>query len=477
MADTVIAPDTADIIERLGGPGPRQRRGPRMEVRAATSGDAALAAYRELRREWFCRRLGVFAEADDADDADRDPHTRVLIARDDDGSVLGGVRVHPVGEPDRLAWWRGGRLVAAPGAPRGVGSRLVRAACATVARLGALRFDATVLEANVAFFERLGWKPVERLDVGERGHRLMRWPLTGWADHAAASKAVIGPLVGALAPGGPGWIGDDAAPVAGSDLVATTDAVLPAMVAADPEWAGWCGILVGANDLAAMGAAPRGALDALACVDGGHAARVVRGLGDAAAAFALPILGGHTQLGADPALSVTALGATPAPVRAGGGRPGHALRLAADLAGGWRPGYGGEQWDSTSHRRADEIAALLGGVAREAPHAAKDVSMAGIVGTAGMLAEASGCGAEIAVDALPRPAGAAISDWVTCFPGYAMLSAAPPEHPLPPGPATAATVGRLVDEPGVSLVWPDGHRTPALAPHVTGLGAATGGAP
>ena len=44
----------------------------------------------------------------------------------------------------------------------------------------------------------------------------------------------------------------------GSDLIAACDAILPAMVQRDPEWAGWCGVLVNVNDLAAMGATPSG---------------------------------------------------------------------------------------------------------------------------------------------------------------------------------------------------------------------------
>ena len=48
----------------------------------------------------------------------------------------------------------------------------------------------------------------------------------------------------------------------GSDLMAACDAIIPSMVERDPEWAGWCSALVNLNDLAAMGAAPVGLLDA-----------------------------------------------------------------------------------------------------------------------------------------------------------------------------------------------------------------------
>ncbi len=232
-------------------------------------------------------------------------------------------------------------------------------------------------------------------------------------------------------------------------------------------------MLVGANDLAAMGAAGNGLLDALGSPDAGHAARVLAGLRRGAGAFGLPVLGGHTQLGVPAALSVTAFGATPTPVRGGGGAVGDAVTLTADLGGAWRPGYTGRQWDSTSGRRRDEIAAMTSVVARTRPHAAKDVSMAGVVGTLGMLAEASGTGAVLDVAAVPRPAAAANGDWLTCFPGFAMLTAdAAGRGVAPAGPATSTVCGTLTAVRGVRLRWPDGEVTTALPGGVTGLGAA-----
>jgi len=116
---------------------------------------------------------------------------------------------------------------------------------------------------------------------------------------------------------------------------------------------------------------------------------------------------------------------------------------------------------------------MVTAVARARPAAAKDVSMAGIVGTLGMLAEASGCGAELDVAAVPRPPATTTGDWLTCFPGFAMLTAdRAGGRPMVAGPAISAACGRLVAGRGVSLVWPDGERTPAIDGPVTGLGAA-----
>ncbi len=422
-------------------------------------------AYRALRHEAFVAQQGLF-EGHDLDEHDVDPRTIILVARDTEGEVLGGVRLGPATDGPDLGWWRGGRLVVTPGAPPGVGSALVRAACARAEAEGALRFEATVQTRTEKLFTRLGWQRVRPVTVAGHDHVLMRWPIGRIAALARSTKAALGPLLRGLT-GVPGFVGDDGVPLPGTDVVAACDAIIPAMVERDPEWAGWCSVLVNLNDLAAMGATPTGLLDALGARDASFAARVLSGLRKASEAYGVPVLGGHTQFGVPASLAVTALGRTADPVPGGGGKPGQRVWLTADLGGGWRPGYTGRQWDSTSFRRTAELRELLGSVATARPAAAKDVSMAGIAGTLGMLAEASGCGAVLDVERVPRPPGASTGDWLTCFPGFAMLTAG---APAPAGPAVAAACGELVAGTGVALRWPDGELTTAVDGGVTGLG-------
>jgi putative N-acetyltransferase (TIGR04045 family) len=428
----------------------------------------AVDAYHELRRQVFVDQQGLF-EKSDRDERDDDPRTVVLIARSTEGEVIGGVRLGPATDGPDIGWWRGGRLVTRPGsAARGVGAALVRSACARAEAAGALRFDATVQPGTQRFFERLGWQNVGPVAVAGTPHVLMRWPIDRISRLAEAAKGDLGALLRGTGPAG--FVGDDGAPVPGSDLVAACDAIVPAMVERDPEWAGWCSVLVNVNDLAAMGATPIGLLDALGARDAAFAARVLSGLRRAAEAYDVSILGGHTQLGVPAALSVTALGRTARPVPGGGGRPGQPVRLTADLGGGWRPGYAGRQWDSTSHRQPAELRAMVAAVGHAQPEAAKDVSMAGVVGTLGMLAEASGCGAILDLTAVPKPVEASMGDWLTCFPGYAMLTTG--SRPIDAGPAVSAVCGELTSGQGVVLRWPDGEITRALTGGVTGLGAA-----
>ncbi|WP_329409409.1 AIR synthase related protein [Nocardia vinacea] len=434
-----------------------------------------LAAYRTLRRAEFVVDQGLFTGSDN-DDSDEDPRTQVLVALDPDGVVLGGVRLAPATDED-LGWWTGSRLVVdRRRRAAGVGPALVLAACAYAESHNVLRFEATVQTRYEPMFARLGWIRLGDRVIGGVEHTWMRWPIDRVQRLVGATKALLAqtlaPLRGSpLGLGGKGFRGDDGVPVPGSDLIAACDAILPSMVERDPEWAGWCSVLVNINDLSAMGATPIGLLDAVGAPTHSLLTRVIRGLARAAEAWDVPVLGGHTQVSVPPSLSVTALGRAAAPVRGGGGRLCDELRLTADLSGGWRPGYHGQQWDSTSRRSGAELRALAGFVARSAPAAAKDVSMAGLAGTCGMLAEASGLGAELDVARIPRPDTVAFAEWLTCFPGFAMITADRPGAPIaPPGPATSAVCGRLVSTPGVRLRWPDGITTRSVHNTVTGLG-------
>ncbi|WP_370544365.1 MSMEG_0567/sll0787 family protein [Frondihabitans sp. VKM Ac-2883] len=508
------------------------------EVLGATESDPALsplvvraegsdvAAYRRIRHDAFVAEQAIFSGTD-RDDLDDDPRTIVLVARVG-AEVIGGVRIAPATAID-IGWWTGSRLVVAPGArgAAGIGSALVRAACALAEQLGVIRFDATVQERSSILFRRIGWETTGTTVIGGVDHRRMRWPIGRYQwlvdatkSHLAAllepgslSSADPGASLGSLSSagspsssgspssigslsslGGAGWLGDDGAPVPGTDVIAACDAILPSMVERDPEWAGWCGVLVNVNDLSAMGAAPVGLLDAVAGRDAAFVRRVLAGVRRGAEAWGVPLLGGHTQVGAPASLSITALGRTSTPVPGGGGRLGDALSLTVDVGGSWRPGYSGSQWNSTEARRSGELRDLAGTVARAQPAAAKDVSMAGIVGTVGMLAEASGYGAVIEVGAVPVPGSSAaggsgaagsvsmgsvsmgsvsMGDWLGCFPGFGMVTADRAGRSRMSSPyAVTAEMGELTTSPGVRLRWPDGETTLAVSGGVTGLGPA-----
>ena len=218
-------------------------------IERATRGQ--VEAYRAIRRDVFVAEQGIF-ERDDTDRIDEDPRTIVLVCVDSGGAVLGGVRLAPAVEGRDIGWWTGSRLVVRRDArgSAGIGSALVREACATALANGVLRFEATVQERNAPLFRHLGWEQWGTTAIGGAAHVRMRWPIDRIERLLRSTKGVLGDLLADLrgddprALGGPRFVGDDGAPLPGSDVVAACDAILPAMIERDPEWAGWCAVLV-----------------------------------------------------------------------------------------------------------------------------------------------------------------------------------------------------------------------------------------
>ena len=105
---------------------------------------------------------------------------------------------------------------------------------------------------------------------------------------------------------------------------------------------------------------------------------------------------------------------------------------------------------SPARLRADY--ALLPRLAEEGmASAGKDISMGGIAGTALMFCEASGVGATLDLESIPRPADMPWATWLQAFPSYGFLLAVSPARSAHVCAAfgaraiAAAVVGRVND--------------------------------
>jgi len=225
--------------------------------------------------------------------------------------------------------------------------------------------------------------------------------------------------------------GDDGAVVdlGGATVVVGGEAMLPAFVAADPFAAGVAALLTNVNDLAAMGAEPLALVDTIVASEA-VARQALEGLRHASDLYRVPVVGGHLTISdGPPALSAFGLGrATPG--RALSVRhtaAGQSLLLAGCVEGVMRPDFPFfGSFDARGGELAGDVRVLAGLAASGAALAAKDVSMAGILGSLGMLLECHRLGVTVDLDALPRPGGVALVDWLGCFPCLAFLLCAPP---------------------------------------------------
>ena len=258
-------------------------------------------------------------------------------------------------------------------------------------------------------------------------------------------------------------LGDDTAAIPDGEgyLLLAAEGMWPELVASEPRFAGFCAVLVNASDVYAMGGRPLAMVDALFAGSAEAAAPMLAGMTDAAARLGVPIVGGHTNLHSPyPALAAAILGRARKLLTSFDAKPGDELIAAVDLRGRMHPRHA--FWNAAT----DAPAARLNGDYAVLPQlaeaglavAAKDISMGGLAGTTLMLAEASGVGATLDLDAVPRPSGIPWDRWLLAFPSYGFLLSVSPAHSAAVRAAfaardiAAAVVGRVDTSRRLTLV-------------------------
>jgi thiamine-monophosphate kinase len=250
---------------------------------------------------------------------------------------------------------------------------------------------------------------------------------------SAIARAVGGPFGGVVV-----GIGDDAA-VLDDGTVVSTDILVEGvhfdLARLSPRDVGHRAATANLSDLAAMGARPVALLAAFALPPGfEEAAEIAAGMRE----HGVPVAGGDLSRAPQLIVSVTALGRAERPVRRSGGRPGDLLVVTGQLGGQAACGYAGRVVPRTAEGCA------LAAVAT----AMIDLSD-GIATDAGRLARASGTGAVVELDRLPRAPGASVEQAAAGGEDYELLAALPPgvEAPVP-----VTVVGRLTEAPAVLLL-------------------------
>jgi AIR synthase-related protein len=231
-------------------------------------------------------------------------------------------------------------------------------------------------------------------------------------------------------------VGDDCAALPDGDgfLLLAIEGFINEFVAADPWFAGWCGVMVNLSDVAAMGGRALAVVDALWAPNDERAGKMLDGMRAASECYGVPIVGGHSNLSCDRGqLSVAILGRAKKLLTSFDARPGDRLVMAVDLRGAYRPPFLNWQaaLDAPATRLRGDLALLPQIAEAGLSRAGKDISQAGLVGTAAMLAECSGVGVEIDIAAVPRPDGVALDKWLQSFPSFGFLLAVAPADVQP----------------------------------------------
>jgi selenophosphate synthetase-related protein len=247
-----------------------------------------------------------------------------------------------------------------------------------------------------------------------------------------AAKRAIGLVSDVL--GAAGWLdgpGDDGATVdaQGQTVIACGEAMWPPFVRADPYGAGLAAILTNVNDVAAMGGLPLAIVDTIVA-DEATARAALDGMRYGSRLYRVPIVGGHLTISeAGPSISAFAIGSAGAVLSATNVRAGQDLVVAACTDGTMRadfPFFG--SFDQRGSDLADDVRLLHEIAGAGLAAAAKDISMAGLVGSLAMLLEWGTFGAAVDLDSLPAPAGVPLARWCNCFPCYGFLLTCDPDR-------------------------------------------------
>ncbi len=268
--------------------------------------------------------------------------------------------------------------------------------------------------------------------------------------------------------------GDDAAAIdIGNDqlMLMATDGIWGALMDFNPWWAGYCSVLVNVNDIAAMGGLPMGMTNVLSSSNPATVEEIMDGIKEGIKKFGVPMVGGHTHPDTPyDALDVAISGIVGKGdvIPSCGANLGDNVIVGIDLDGSVYPGTE-INWDSTSDKSPkyvqDQIKIMNTIGKKHLVTAGKDISNPGVVGTLGMLLEASNMGAQIDLESIPKPSDIDWISWLKMYPGSAFVLTAPEDTTdetislLNKAHINAQCIGHVTDDHILSMTYKNDLRT------------------
>ncbi len=228
-------------------------------------------------------------------------------------------------------------------------------------------------------------------------------------------------------------VGDDCAAIKDGDsyLLFAIEGMTGEFVQEMPWFAGYSAVMVNISDIYAMGGRPLAVVNALWSAGSVAAEQLLKGMAAASKVYGVPIVGGHSNTRSSHGqLAVSILGRANRLLSSFNASPGDKLMMAIDMRGRFESIY--PYWNASTKAPPERLREDLEILPRLAESglcdAAKDISMAGVLGTSLMLLECSGVGARIDMTRLPTPPQVPILRWLSAFPSYGFLLSVRPQH-------------------------------------------------
>lgn len=231
------------------------------------------------------------------------------------------------------------------------------------------------------------------------------------------------------------YLGDDAAAIEndGEYLLLAAEGVFQPLLKSNPYLAGRTSVLTNVNDIYAMGGRPVAILDVLFSSSVEEINNVLSGIYDNSSRYGVPVVGGHiNNESIESALVVSILGKAKKLLTSFNAKDGDDLLLVTSGKGKFQSDN--NFWDSSSELSSSEVLReleILPQIAEEGlADTAKDISMAGSIGSILMLLECSEKGAEIFIDKISTPPGVSLDKWLLTFPSYGFVLSLRPKNTL-----------------------------------------------
>ena len=243
--------------------------------------------------------------------------------------------------------------------------------------------------------------------------------------------------------------GDDASAIdIGNNqvILLAADGIWGQLMSVNPYWAGYCSVLVNVNDIAAMGG---------------------KGIVDGCKKFNVPMVGGHLHPDSEfnsLDVAIAGIAKKDSLITSAGASVGDKVLVAIDTDGRQHPQFA-LNWDTTYEKDEtlvqDQIKVMQEIAEAHLPTAGKDISNPGTLGTLEMLLEASGVGACVDLEIIPRNPNVSWEDWLRAYPGAAFVLTAKEENcqkiidTLTPYSFEVAVVGDVIEEKVLYLEYGD----------------------
>lgn len=228
--------------------------------------------------------------------------------------------------------------------------------------------------------------------------------------------------------------GDDTAAIRTDHgyLLHACEGMIPSFVEQHPYFAGWSAVMANVSDIAAMGGRATSIVNSFWHTHSEKARELLRGVQDACRHYAVHFAGGHTHIDPSfqPALSVAIQGQAKKLLSVMHVQPQQNILLVLNMNGTFHPNT--TYWKCFENVAPEILQAQLELFAQVAEQglavAARDISNAGILGSLLMLLEATGAGATLQLDNIPKPNEVSWAHWLQLFPSYGFLLTADAQH-------------------------------------------------